>query len=383
MKHSSRPPSISRIQAIARHSLVTQIRSVLVVWLALTIAAAAAACGGRAGTTAPQKRLPTKLTGQPWPAGTDLRLLLNNNEAEWFSTATRRAAPITGLPPGFYFFYRVVGGWTAEQFRGGSACPPRCDEPQYFIADGSLTARRIGSGFPTQASDRPGAVWLQTYPAGTRDIYTTPASAQLVTTAGRPVGPRNRLPAGYRIDRGVGSYLLLYPDTGKPVKPPYVDELWDPRTRKVIRRLDNVAGAGPDQIAWSPDCRHCRMQILNVTTGKSVTTPVPGGQPSGLFGTFTDDGRLLALQLPSGAVGVYDAQRNALTVIPGTILANDIGMTFGWLNGSYRLLIEAAPGNSSSDWTQLAYWQPGDARLMVATFLIPDGGSSIVFDGFN
>lgn len=141
----------------------------------------------------------------------------------------------------------------------------------------------------------------------------------------------------------------------------------------MIRRLDDVAAAGPDQIAWSPDCRRCRMQILTVSTGTTVTTPIPGGQPSGLDGTFSDDGKLLAVTLPSGAMGVYDTQSRALTVILGTILASDVAMTFGWLNGSHRLVIAAAPGNSNSDRTQIAYWQPGDARLKLATISIPGG----------
>lgn len=124
------------------------------------------------------------------------------------------------------------------------------------------------------------------------------------------------------------------------------------------------------------------MQVLNVSTGTTVTTPIPGGQPSGFYGFFTDDGRLLAVMLPSGAIGVYDTQSQKLTVIPGTILANDVAMTFGWLDGSHRLVIEAAPGNSNSDRAQIAYWQPGDTRLRVATISIP-GGEAMVFDGPN
>jgi hypothetical protein len=46
-----------------------------------------------------------------------------------------------------------------------------------------MTATRIGAGFPTKAASRAGAVWLQTFPPGTTNSYTTPATAQLVTTA--------------------------------------------------------------------------------------------------------------------------------------------------------------------------------------------------------
>lgn len=181
-----------------RHAFVMAIA--VLVALAVAIPGAIAVHGAlalrppsthRHGTT-PPKRLPAKLTGQPWPTGTDLQLLVRaQSGAGWFSTATGRVEPIAGLPPtGVLGFYRIDGGWVAEQLHGGWQCPPTCDEPQYFIADGSVAARRIGSGFPTKASDRSGAVWLDILPPGTHDSYTTPTSAQLVTTAGRPVGPR-------------------------------------------------------------------------------------------------------------------------------------------------------------------------------------------------
>jgi hypothetical protein len=362
--------------------------------------------------TAPPQRLQTKLTGLPWPAGTDLQLLLatpNGTVASLFSTATRQTAPIAGLPPvpTGYIFFRVQGGWTAEGFRGDPACPPGCNEPQYFIADGSATATSIGTGFLTKPSDRIGAVWLQSFPPGTRNGYTTPPTAQLVSTAGSPEGPLYRLPAGYLIDRAVGSYLLLEPYTAKTPTPPYVYELWDPLTGKVIHRLDNVAAAAPEEIAWRPNCRGCHLRILNVSTGKTVTTPIPGGQPLGLFGTFTDDGKLLAVTLHSGAIGVFNTQSRTLTVVPGTtLLARAVPgrtvMTFGWLDGSQRLVITAAPDRcpnnsepipqagptarclfNNSLPTQVAYWQPGATRLRLATIPIPGGMWAVVFDGDN
>jgi hypothetical protein len=324
--------------------------------------------------------LPRKLSGQPWPAGTNLRLLIDQGPA-LFSTATGRAEAIRGLPEGFNFFTRVQGGWTAQEFHGGLKCPPLCNEPLYFLADGSVTATRIGSGNSAKASGHIGSVWLEAYPPAILSGHTGPDTAQLVTTAGRLVGPQYRLPAGYGIDRGVGSYLLLQPATPPP--PPYVYELWNPRTGKVIRRLDNVAAAASEEIAWSPGCRGCHLQILDIATDKTVTTPIPGGQPSGLGGTFTDDGRLLAVTLSSGAIDVFDTQRHTLTVIPGTIVANDIPGSQGWLAGSHRFLVVVGPPDSSSDLTQVAYWQPGDTRLKVATFSIPGGESAVVFDGLN
>jgi hypothetical protein len=332
-------------------------------------------------------RLPTKMTGLPMPAGTNLRLLLETAnkypgtvKAAWYSTATRQTEPIAHLPRADYSFFRHGGGWSVAVIRNTSACAGYwCAGPPvqaYFIADGSLTATRIGAGFQVQSSNRDGAVWLVSYPRSTDNIRTTSARVQLVSTTGQPLGPRYRLPAGYLLDRGVGNYLLLSSVRTRP-RPPYLSELWDPRTGQVVRRVDNVFGVGPGQIAWNPGCRGCRAQVLNVSTGQSVTLPIHGGQLSGFF---SDDGRLLAMQPASGngPLVVFDTQTRALTVIPGTALRFSVAMSFSWQNGGHRLIVLAAPGNSSLETNQVAYWDPGDTRLRVATIQIPGGLGAVV-----
>jgi hypothetical protein len=333
------------------------------------------------------KRLPTRLSGLPVPGRTNLQFLASGSGnsgggASLFSTGTGRTEPITGLPDIAYLFNRVEGGWVAEAFYGGGTGPSY----QYFIADGSLTATRIGAGLAdasVAASSRAGALWLSSHPARTDNAATTSATAQLVSTAGQPLGQQYHLPAGYQIDRGIGSYLLLnqIPNIS-PSKPPktetgpFVSVLWDPRTGRAIRRLDNVTAAGPEQVAWSPDCRGCQMQILNASTLQSVSTPIPDGQLGELDGSFSDDGILLAVQLPSGSIGVYDTQTGALTVIPGTTLSNAVGQDFGWQGGGHRLVVIAGPGDGSRR-EQLAYWQPGDTRLRLATVRNPSELSQI------
>jgi hypothetical protein len=265
-------------------------------------------------------------------------------------------------------------------YRNTSACAAyQCAGPPvqaYFIADGSLTATRIGAGFQVQSSNRDGAVWLVSYQRSTDNIRTTSARVQLVSTNGQPLSPQYRLPAGYLLDRGVGNYLLLNSIRTRP-RPPYAMELWDPRTGQVVRRVDNVIAAGPGQIAWNPGCRGCQAQVLNVSTGKSVTLPIHGGQLSGIF---SDDGRLLAMQPASGngPLSVFDTQTRALTVIPGTALRFAEAESFSWQNGGHRLIVLAEPGNSCSDTTQVAVWDPGDTRLRVATIQIPGGLCAVV-----
>ena len=150
--------------------------------------------------------------------------------------------------------------------------------PNYFIADGSPRAARIAPGYEVAASDGSGAVWLITFPRSGADITTTPAFAQEVTTAGRPLGPRVRLPAGYLTRRAVGGDLLLARVSQGPGT--VTDKLWDPATRRVVRTFGDVIGAGSDVVAaarepspWAPVCGRCPVHVLNVQTGTAARIP--------------------------------------------------------------------------------------------------------------
>ena len=321
----------------------------------------------------PSRHLPTKMSGQPMPAGTNFRLLVSaGNGAAWYSTAARRAEHIGGLPrsQGGYQFLGVLGGWVAWSYNAastvctqGNQCPGPPKE-FYFIADGSLTATRIGAGYAVAASSRRGAVWLVTYPRASTN-FTGSATAQLVSTTGRPLGPPYRLPADYLLGNGAGSGvggdLLLNSNQNNSHT-----ILWDPRTRRVLRHLDNVIATGPAQIAWSQGCRSCRVQVLNVPAGTTVATPIPGRNPAALAAAFSDDGRLLAVQAPGRDAEVFDTASRTLTAIPGTALSSANLQNFGWQAGSHRLVIAAGPNNQPGP-AQLAYWQPGDTRLRIAT----------------
>jgi hypothetical protein len=334
--------------------------------LAVAIPVYTAVRGGSPGQ--PTRPLAAKMTGLPMPAGTNFQLLVSAGDgAAWYSTAARRAEHISGLPrsQGGYQFFGGYGGWIAASNSTGASCTVTnlCAGPPnefYFIADGSLTATRIGAGFWVAASNRSGAVWLATYPSATAKLSGS-GYAQLVSTTGRPLGPRYRLPADYLLGSGVGSYLLLniYQQNNLAI-------LWDPRTGRVLRHVGNVIATGPEQIAWSPGCRACRVQILNVTTGTTVTTPIPGRNPASLNAAFSDDGSLLAVQQPGRQIQVYNTATRTLTAIPGTALSGADWQYFGWQAGGHRLVISAGP-NSRPGPAQLAYWQPGATALRVGT----------------
>lgn len=331
----------------------------------------------------PSQHLPTKMSGLPIPVAPNLRLLIATRQgAAWYSTATRQVEPIAGLPPAQqdlirepYAFGRLDRGWwaTSERVTANPADPVK-SQAFFFIADGSLTATRIGTGYAVDVANlasRAGAVWLVTHPPSIAKPGGS-ARAQLVSTAGRLLGPRYTLPAGYLLSRGVGRYLLL---TQSIYQNRF--ELWDPRTGRVARRFDNVIAAGPEQIAWSPGCRGCRVQVLNVPTGKTVTAPVHVGQPAALNATISDDGQLLAMQLPDGKLSVLDTSSGVLTVIPGTTLSDAAWQHFGWLDGGHRLIVIAGPYKQPGP-AQVAYWQPGDAQLRIATIHNPGEITTLV-----
>lgn len=366
--------------------------------IAVAAGAVAVSTGSGAGShpqppgrhaTAAAKPVPSAMSGPPMPPGNSVRLLLTGPRPAWFSMATRLTERIRGLPwQRFgYGFTRVAGGWSARPYPAGPQCLPTCAGPplpNYFIADGSPRATRISPGFEVVAAYRSGAVWLLTFRRSTDDISATSARAQEITTAGQPVGLRFRLPAGYLIQRAVGADLLLAPIDQGPGTVRY--KLWDPSTRRVTGTFSDVIAASPDEIAWGPICVNCPVHLLDLLTGTSATIPVPPGTSSN-NGTFSSDGRFLALTLSAGAapdraslltrIGVIDIGSRRLLPVPGTTLSGVVAprLSFGWQARSHRL-IAVLP--RSGDTIQVASWQPGGAHLLVATARIPPGTSAVL-----
>jgi hypothetical protein len=328
--------------------------------------------GGQPPSSHVTTKLPARMSGLPMPAGMNFEFLVATTRgAGWYSTATRRTEPIAGLPAVFtgYQFERAWGGWVARSVRYDSACNiTQCAGPPatfYFIPYGSTTATRIGKAYAQDGIDagsRAGTVWLVTYPRSSASLFGS-SYAQLVNTAGQPLGPRYRLPANYLMGRGAGRYLLLDLDL-------FSDqtqfELWDPVTGRVLDHFANVVAQGPEQVVWTRGCPRCRVEITNVSTGKTVTTSIPGGQPANLSAALTDDGRLLAVQLPGQDLAIVNTDTGSMTRIAGTALSAADFESFDWQNGGHRLIITAGP-NSAPGPDQIAYWQPGDTHLHVAT----------------
>ena len=349
---------------------------------------------GSAAAPDPLPTQPSLMTGRALPRGASLRLLVGGQTPAWSLVPSGRTEPIQGLPRGgnSYQLFRVAGGWAAQPFppataSGGCAnCAP-APLPVYYVADGSRAASLIGTadGQPAPTAG-PGSLWLVSYPRGA-DMATAAGTAREVSRTGAALGPPVRLPAGYVIDQGTRAGLLLVQEQASSGDFRY--ELWDPGTRRVTRSFADVIAASPTEIAWAPACTgRCRVDVLNLTGGRTKEIPLPGQRTAG-EGAFSPDGQLLALLVNVGVTkDGYPAASQLMVAtlasgrtaaVPGTTVGSGIGVNFGWQPGS-RLLIAvvtagaaghvAADAPGQAEW-QIAVWQPGAARLITAIAQTP------------
>jgi hypothetical protein len=326
------------------------------------------AVSGDAGVAAE----PDGITGQilSWPGG--LRLPVTGERPAWFSPATGQVLPIGGLPSqrSGYQFIRLAGGWAVQASPVAEAACGSCAGPQravYFLADSGRSATPAGVA-DAVAPGVPGTLWLTSYPSDA-DPFTAPGVAREVSVAGHLLGPQVTLPAGYVIEQGTSRGLLLTPAAPRTGGMP--DRLWDPATRQVSRSFDTVIAASATQIAWAPCAARCRMQVLNLATGRQASAELPAAS-SVASASFSPDGSFLVIQVgfsdntANGARAVQlermSLTSGRLTVVPHTWVSSDALIGFGWPASSDSLVAEF----SFTTKTQLASWRPGADRLAVA-----------------
>jgi hypothetical protein len=202
------------------------------------------------------------------------------------------------------------------------------------------------------------------------DPRTAAGTAQEVSIAGAPLGLQLRLPAGYLIEQATDRGLLLAPVAPRPGTMAYL--LWDPAAPQASRVFDAVIAASTTQIAWTPPCAaRCRVQVVNLATGRQVTAELPEGR-SAASAAFSPDGRFLAVEVSYSSEADDGGQAVQLelvstasgrpTTVPGTALSSDALISFGWPASGDTLVAEL--GFTTK--VQLMSWPPGAARLAVA-----------------
>jgi len=305
--------------------------------------------------------------------------------------------PIRGLPPvASYQLIAIAGGWAAQPFPSGDAGCDTCAHgplPVYYVADGAPAASRIGAADYAAPAATPGALWLVKYRRGA-DMRTAVGAAQEISVTGATLGPRLKLPAGYVIDQGTRTGLLLVQEQ-RQGSSPLRYELWDPGTRRVTRSFVNVMAASPAEIAWMPGCTAgCRVDVLNLSGGRVQEIALPG-QSQSYQGAFSPDGQLLALLVTASVTAdgrpatirllVATVASGRINAVPGTTVGSGNGINFGWQPGSHRLIADVAVATTEQpeaqpEW-QVAVWRPGDARLSTTLARTPNGSWPVIDEG--
>jgi len=327
---------------------------------------------------------PDGITGQllSWPGG--LRLPASGQRPVWYWPATGQVVPIGGLPlqRSGYQFIRAAGGWAVQAAPGAQAVCGNCAEPRrvYFLADRGQSVTQAGLA-DAVAPGTAGALWLTSYPPDA-DPRTAAGMAREVSIAGRQLGPQLRLPAGYLIEQGTDRGLLLAPMAQR--QGTMADKLWDPAAPQPSRTFEGVIAASATQIAWAPQCvARCRVQVLNLATGRQVSVELPEAS-SVANAAFSPDGSFLAVQVSfgddadDGALAVQlelaSMASGRLTAVPETWVSSDALVGFGWPASSDSLVAEL----SFTTKVQLASWHPGASRLAIAVLRPQHSPASLV-----
>ena len=303
----------------------------------------------------------------------------------WFWPATGQMVPIGGLPPqrSGYQFIRAAGGWAVQAAPGAQAVCGSCAGPPravYFLADRGRSVTQVGLA-DAVAPGTAGALWLTSYPPDA-DPRTAAGMAREVSITGRPLGPQLRLPAGYLIEQGTDRGLLLAPVAPRPGT--MADKLWDPAAPQPSRTFEGVIAASATQIAWAPPCvARCRVQVLNLATGRQVSVELPEAS-SAANAAFSPDGSFLAVEVSfsddadDGALAVQlelaSMASGRLTAVPETWVSSDALVGFGWPASSDSLVAEL----SFTTKVQLASWRPGASRLAIAVLRPQHSPASLV-----
>ena len=327
---------------------------------------------------------PSGVTGRTLPWDASLRLPVGGARPVWLWPSTGRTQRIGGLPPdgSGYQFTRVGGGWAVQAGArpgcGDCAGPPR---PVYFLGDRAAVATPVGLATDVAPGPAAGTLWLTSFPPAA-NLAATAAAAQEVTVAGRPAGPQLRLPAGYVIDQATDHGLLLAPAAQQPGPATY--RLWNPGGPPPGRPFAGVVAAGVNEIAWAARCAPaCRVQVLDLATGRQTTVALPGVS-SAADGAFSPDGAFLALEVSfynggddgqlATQLDVASAASGQLTVVPGTWMSSDALAGFGWPAASDTLIAEL----SFTTKVQVASWRPGAPRLAVAAIRPGRNSASLI-----
>jgi hypothetical protein len=308
-----------------------------------------------------------------------LRLPRTGERPAWFWPGRSRTEPIGGLPaskPG-YEFTRLASGWAIQpvsSVRNGCGNCPGAPLPVYYLSSRARTATTVAES-ATMVAPGTNGMWLTSFPAG-RGLGTTAGFATEYSAAGIEEGPTVRLPAGFTIARGTTAGLLLASITERT--PAGFYWLWNPATGKFTVSLRGVVATSATEVAVTRGCApSCVVDVVNLNRRHRTALELSAGEIV-TDGTFSPDGRYLALAVGSGNGGgetgalatqleVASLRTGRLTIVPHVSVSSDALDGFGWAGGGDGLVAESNSGAKIS----MTFWTPGTHVVTVATVL-PD-----------
>jgi hypothetical protein len=314
---------------------------------------------------------PNGIIGQTTSWEDGARVPVSGAQPAWFWPATGRSETIGGLTAdgAGYEFTRVAGGWAVQangSFCGGGDCTT-APSPVWFLRDNAQSAVPVGTADLVAPAAGADALWLTSY-FPTANRVEAAGQAREVGPTGAQLAPPVTLPRAAVIDRATDRGLLLISPGTKSGTSVYT--LWNPATRKTSRTFDDVIAASATEIAWTSGCAPtaCRVQVLDLATGRQTAIALPSGS-SASGASFSPDGQLLALQLSYGLDGalamrldVASVATGRLTQVPRTSVSSDALFAFGWPTEGDNLVAEF----TFMPTVQVVSWHPGAGRLAVS-----------------
>jgi hypothetical protein len=331
--------------------------------------------------------LPAEIAGVTVRPSGALRLPRTGRRPVWFWPGRRRAEPIGGLPASKsgYLFTRLTSGWAIQpvsSVRNGCAGCAGSPQPVYYLSNRARTAATVAAA-ATMVAPGTSGMWLTSFAAG-RSFGTTAGIAGEYSDAGIPQGPAVRLPVGFTIVRGTTAGLLLVSITERT--PAGFYWLWNPATGKFTASLRGVVASSATQVAMTRGCDpSCVVDVVNLTGRPRTALELSAGELV-IDGTFSSDGRYLALAVASGNGGgatgalptqleVAELRTGHLTIVPDISVSSDALFGFGWTGVGDGLVAESNSGAKIS----MTFWTPGAHAVAVAALgLDTDPGDLVV-----
>lgn len=295
------------------------------------------------------------LTGRTGFGPAGLRVVLTGGSPRIVDLHTGGQQPVRGLPAA------VAGdGASAATVRGGVIV--------YASNLGWIDSYLVRPGRPTRLVVRDG-VALPSWDGRSLVVVRLPWGTEPYGVTGQTLDGALQwhwVAANHALVVRDTRYGLLVQDTDPPPDPQRL-RLVRRETGRVLRRLQGTAVAvGGDAVAYlRPGCaRSCVLRLTRLGTGATALYPVPV-EPATGHGSFSPDGRWLAMTVPAGpapgalpsrpsSLVMLDLRTGTTATVPGLSIAPGEDPLLDWSADGRSLVVAVRSGGA----VRLGVWRP-------------------------